>query len=99
MRKISISLTILVNEYEIKRKALTKKSGWAKTLCSIKCTPEPISETEFYSTLELCEDYYITVNDISESDDTVRHIHTNGSKAYREVKNPRLDNCFNDLNI
>jgi len=99
MRKISISLTILVNEYEIKRKALTKKSAWAKTLCSIKCAPEPISETEFYSTLELCEDYYITVNDISESDDTVRHIHANGSKAYREVKNPRLDNCFNDLNI
>jgi len=99
MRKVSIPLTILVNEYEMKRKTLSKKSAWAKTLCSMKCNPEPISETEFCSSLELCEDYYITVTEINEIDDTVRHINMNGSKEYRQIKNPKFDNCFNGLNV
>ena len=99
MRKVSILLTILINEYEIKRKSLSKKSAWAKTLCSMKCNPEPISETEFYSSLEFCEDYYITVKEVNEIDDTVRHINMNGSKEYRQIKNPTFDNCFNGLNV
>jgi hypothetical protein len=65
----------------------------------MKCNPEPISETEFCSSLELCEDYYITVTEINEIDDTVRHINMNGSKEYRQIKNQKFDNCLNGLNV
>jgi hypothetical protein len=88
MRKGSIQLTILANEYETKRKAFSKKSSWAKTLCLIKCIPEPISEVEYNSTIIHCSDYYI---DVERSDsDTTRVVSIAGSKRV----NPLLENSF-----
>jgi hypothetical protein len=91
MRKISIQLTILANEYETKRKAFSKKSSWAKTLCLIKCVPEPISEVEYNSTIVHCSDYYI---DVERSDnDTMRVVSIAGSKRV----NPLLEDSFSNL--
>lgn len=88
MRKLSIQLTILGNEYETKRKAFSKKSSWAKTLCLIKCVPEPISEIEYNSTIIHCSDYYIDVE--KSDDDTTRVVSIAGSKRV----NPLLENSF-----
>ena len=88
MRKISVTLTILANDYETRRKVFSKKSSWAKTLCFIKCIPEPISESEFNSTIIYCSDYYI---DIEKNDnDTTRIVSIAGSKQM----NPIFENCY-----
>jgi ABC-type maltose transport system permease subunit len=91
MRKSSIQLTILANEYETKRKAFSKKSSWAKTLCLIKCIPEPISEVEYNSTIIHSSDYYIDVE--RSEDDTMRVVSIAGSKRV----NPLLENSFQKL--
>lgn len=88
IRKLSIQLTILANEYETKRKTFSKKSSWAKTLCLIKCVPEPISEIEYNSTISHCSDYYIDVE--RSEDDTMRIVSIAGSK----IVNPQLENSF-----
>ena len=91
MRKLSIHLTILCNEYETKRKTFSKKSSWAKTLCIIKCIPEPISEIEYNSTIIHCSDYYIDIE--KSDDDTTRVVSIAGSK----IINPLLENSFSKL--
>jgi hypothetical protein len=91
MRRISIQLTILANEYETKRKAFSKKSSWAKTLCLIKCIPEPISEVEYNSTIVHCSDYYISVE--KSDSDTTRVVSIAGSK----IVNPLLENSFSKI--
>lgn len=88
MRKLSIQLTILVNDYETKRKSFSKKSTWAKTLAQLKCIPEPISESEYNSTVIYCSDYYIDVE--KKEDDTTRVISIDGSKQL----NPILKDAF-----
>ena len=93
MRKLSIQLTILGNEYETKRKTFMKKSSWAKTLLTFKCIPEPISESEYNSTVVHCSDYYVDIE--KKEDDTTRVVGLAGLKRV----NPVLENCFNNLTI
>ena len=88
MRKLSIQLTILVNDYETKRRSFSKKSTWAKTLGQLKCVPEPISESEYNSTIIHCSDYYVDV--VNNNNDTTRVISIAGSKQV----NPILENAF-----
>jgi len=83
MRKISVSLTILANDYETKRKAFSKKSSWAKTLCIIRCIPEPISESEYNSTILYCSDYYIDIE--KNESDTTRIVSIAGSKQMNPI--------------
>ena len=93
MRKLSIQLTILGNEYETKRKTFMKKSSWAKTLLTFKCLPEPISESEFNSTIIHCSDYYVDIEKCE--DDTTRVVGLAGLKRI----NPKIENFFNHVII
>jgi len=59
LRKFSVDLAVLANNYESKRKAmLTKKSTWAKSLSTLKVVAEPITEAEFKGAAAFCEDYW-----------------------------------------
>jgi hypothetical protein len=64
LRKLTLELSALANEYDGKRKGLLlKKSSWGKQLPVFKAVADPISEAEYKGALENCEDYWINTWD------------------------------------
>ena len=62
LRKISIELSELATQYNALREQLVEqKSAWGKTLPIIRCSPEPMSDEEYKSTVRFCEDYFVKV--------------------------------------
>jgi hypothetical protein len=62
LRKISIELSELATQYNALRDSMIEhKSAWAKTLPSLRCNAEPMSEEEYKSTVRFCEDYLTKV--------------------------------------
>jgi hypothetical protein len=60
LRNISIELAGFASQYNtLREQMLAEKSVWARKLPQIKCTAEPMTDTEYRAQVVHCEDYWM----------------------------------------